>query len=54
MHYFVPKIMIYRIGKYAPNKPFNQEIEMMLKFTNNDDSQKAKISFAAINKKSIL
>jgi hypothetical protein len=26
----------------------------MLKFTNNDDSQKAKISFAAINKKCIL
>ena len=29
--------MIYRIGKYTPYKGKDQEIEMMLKFINNED-----------------
>ena len=38
MMYYVPKCMIYRIGKYTPFKGMTQEIEMMLKITNNEDS----------------
>ena len=35
---YIPKVMIYRIGKYTPYKGLSQEIEIMLKFINNDDS----------------
>ena len=38
MIYYVPKVMIYRIGKYTPYKGINQEIEMVLKFINNEDT----------------
>lgn len=34
---YVPKIMIYRIGKYTKYKGPDQEIEMMLKIVNNDE-----------------
>ena len=40
--------MIYRIGKYTPYKGPDQEIEMMLKLVNNDEQQKAKVSFSII------
>lgn len=48
MIYYVPKVMIYRIGKYTPYKGPDQEIEMMLKLVNNDEQQKAKVSFSII------
>lgn len=35
---YVPKVMIYRIGKYTPYKGLSQEIEIMLKLINNDDA----------------
>lgn len=38
MIYFVPKVMIYRTGKYTPYKGKYQEIEMMLKFINNEET----------------
>jgi hypothetical protein len=37
MYNFMPKVMIYRIGKYTPYKGQQQEIEMILKFVNNDE-----------------
>ena len=45
---YVPKIMIYRSGKYTPYKGLDQDIEIMLKFINNDDAQKAQITFSKI------
>ena len=35
---YVPKVMIYRVGKYTPYKGVNQEIEMMLKFINMEET----------------
>tara|TARA_B110000285_G_scaffold221630_1_gene274848 strand:+ start:1660 stop:1815 length:156 start_codon:yes stop_codon:yes gene_type:complete len=46
MVYFVPKVMIYRTGKFTPYKGKFQEIEMMLKFINNEETQKATIYFS--------
>ena len=46
MIYYVPKVMIYRIGKYTPYKGKSQDIEMILKFINNEDTQKAKMKFS--------
>jgi hypothetical protein len=46
MMYYVPKVMIYRTGKYTPYKGMAQDIEMILKFVNNEDTQKACISFS--------
>jgi hypothetical protein len=40
--------MIYRTGKYTPYKGMDQDIEMMLKFINNEDTQKACISFSKL------
>ena len=40
--------MIYRIGKYTPYKGLSQEIEIMLKFINNDDAQKALITLLQV------
>lgn len=37
MLYFMPKVMIYRNGKYTPYKGQQQEIEMILKFVNNNE-----------------
>ena len=37
MIHLVPKIMIYRVGKYTPYKGPSQEIEIMLKIINNQD-----------------
>ena len=48
MVYFVPKVMIYRTGKYTPYKGKFQEIEMMLKFINNEETQKATIYFSKL------
>jgi len=48
MIHYVPKVMIYRIGKYTPYKGINQEIEMVLKFINNEDTQKAKFKMAPL------
>lgn len=45
---YVPKVMIYRIGKYTPYKGLSQEIEIMLKIINNDDAQKAQITLSQI------
>lgn len=45
---YVPKVMIYRIGKYTPYKGLSQEIEIMLKFINNDDAQKALITLLQV------
>jgi len=42
---YAPKVMIYRIGKWTPYKGQDQEIEMMLKIINTDDS-KIKIGFS--------
>ena len=49
MYNFMPKVMIYRIGKYTPYKGQQQEIEMILKFVNNDEQMKKKISFSKID-----
>lgn len=49
MYNFMPKVMIYRIGKYTPYKGQQQEIEMILKFVNNDEQMKQKISFSKID-----
>lgn len=49
MVYFVPKVMIYRTGKYTPYKGKFQEIEMMLKFINNEETQKATIYFSKLS-----
>jgi hypothetical protein len=49
MMYYVPKVMIYRTGKYTPYKGPSQDIEMMLKFVNNEDTQKATISFSRLD-----
>jgi len=49
MLYYVPKVMIYRTGKYTHYKGIGQDIEMMLKFVNNDDAQKAVISFSTLD-----
>lgn len=38
MHY-VPKVMIYRTGKFTPYKGKEQDVEMMLKFINNEEEQ---------------
>jgi hypothetical protein len=38
MIHYIPKVMIYRIGKYTPYKGLSQEIEMVLKFINNEDT----------------
>lgn len=35
MIYYVPKVIIYRNGKYTPYKGPDQDIEMLLKFINN-------------------
>jgi hypothetical protein len=32
-----PKVMIYRVGKYTPYKGRSQEIEILLKFINNEE-----------------
>jgi hypothetical protein len=48
MVYYVPKCMIYRTGKYTPYKGLDQDIEMMLKFINTEDTQRACISFSKI------
>lgn len=48
MIYYVPKVMIYRIGKYTPYKGPSQEIEMILKFINNEDTQKAKFKLTPL------
>lgn len=45
---YVPKVMIYRIGKYTPYKGLSQEIEMMIKLVNNEDSQKANITLSPL------
>lgn len=49
MVYYVPKCMIYRTGKYTPYKGMSQDIEMMLKFVNNEDTQRACISFSRLD-----
>jgi len=38
MIHYVPKVMIYRIGKYTPYKGKTQDIEMIPKFINNEDT----------------
>jgi hypothetical protein len=38
MIHYIPKVMVYRIGKYTPYKGLSQEIEMVLKFINNEDT----------------
>lgn len=43
---YVPKIMIYRIGKYTPYKGVSQEVEMMLKIVNNEENSQARVSFS--------
>lgn len=45
--YYMPKVMIYRIGKYTPYLGRDQEFEMLLKIINNDDSV-VKISFSKL------
>ena len=35
--YYMPKVMIYRPGKYTPYLGLDQEIEFLLKFINNED-----------------
>mmetsp|Transcript_19367 Transcript_19367/g.29702 ORF Transcript_19367/g.29702 Transcript_19367/m.29702 type:complete len:235 (-) Transcript_19367:194-898(-) len=49
MLYYVPKVMIYRIGRYAPYKGASQDIEVMLKFINYDDTEKAEVSFLPLD-----
>lgn len=49
MIYYIPKVMIYRIGKYTPYKGPFQEIEMILKFINNEDTQKAKFKLTELD-----
>ena len=50
MIYYMPKVMIYRIGKYTPYKGKSQDIEMILKFINNEDTQKAKFKLTPLLK----
>ena len=50
MIYYMPKVMIYRIGKYTPYKGLSQDIEMILKFINNEDTQKAKFKLTPLLK----
>jgi len=40
---YVPKVMIYRSGKYAPYRGPTQDIEMTLKFVNNDDTSTERV-----------
>ena len=48
MIHYIPKVMIYRIGKYTPYKGPFQEIEMILKFINNEDTSKAKFKLVPL------
>lgn len=48
MIHYIPKVMIYRIGKYTPYKGLSQEIEMVLKFINNEDTQQAKFKLTPL------
>ena len=47
MIHYIPKVIIYRIGKYTPYKGLSQEIEMMIKFCNNEEGKEGKISFSS-------
>ena len=35
--YYMPKVMIYRPGKYTSYKGPDQEVEFLLKFINNEE-----------------
>jgi len=48
MLYYVPKIVIYRMGKFTHYKGFEQDIETLIKFTNNLDSQ-VEVSFSQLS-----
>jgi hypothetical protein len=39
MMHHAPKVMIYRFGKFNPQKGMSQELEFMLKFINNEEDQ---------------